>query len=405
MRRTRPINRRQWLAASLATAAAPVAAFCRELPSRTLRLWASGDPHVGTDLWEGRGSKRTRRKGSRESLAEAIRQSESPAGFDWDVALCVGDFSGNQDIPDDDEGREIVRQFGAMARHRRAQFYTLAGNHDASPGYAWYRKWLDPLGQHAADSGVDPRHMPAPPSGTWERYWLRLGNLLWLVMSDRNDYAPPVGRMVDGHGKGGRPAGAVTTETFAWWKQMVEENRDAVILCAHHHMLRDTTVASGYGEGCGTLDAAGNRVGHYHGYFPDDGPHNNGASHLYWLVDEQQQPPRPTPDSQAFERHLAGRPGAIDLWIGGHTHAPPDDVVNGRSHVERKYGATFVNCAALTRYHAASHSIPMSRLLTFVEGRREVRIQCYLHTNRHAPQGWYPQAERTAILGKPFSLG
>ena len=31
-----------------------------------------------------------------------------------------------------DEGREIVRQFGVSARHRREDFYTVIGNHDAA---------------------------------------------------------------------------------------------------------------------------------------------------------------------------------------------------------------------------------------------------------------------------------
>lgn len=42
----------------------------------------------------------------------------------------------------------------------------------------------------------------------------------------------------------------------------------------------------------------------------------------------------------------------------------------------------------------------MGRLLTFTE----VRVQCYLHTNTHAPQGWYPKAERTIRLGKAFRM-
>ena len=110
-----------------------------------------------------------------------------------------------------------------------------------------------------------------------------MGNLLVLMMADRNDYAPPVGRIVAGRGRGGRPAGAVTLETFQWWRNQVEEHRDAIVLSAHH-------------------------------------------------------------------------------------------------------------------------SVPMSRLLTFVEGRNEIRVQCYLHTDRHAPRGWYAKAERTLTAAKPFSL-
>ena len=42
----------------------------------TLRVWVFADAHVGTDQRNGR-----------ESLATAMRQSESAAGFDWDIWL------------------------------------------------------------------------------------------------------------------------------------------------------------------------------------------------------------------------------------------------------------------------------------------------------------------------------
>jgi len=399
------LTRRKWLATvGAGSAVAALPAFCQSLPSRTFRLWATSDPHVGTDLWGDQRRRRSRRTGARESLAEAIEQSESDQGFDWDLALCLGDFSGNQDIPEEEEGREIVRQFGALSKHRREQFYCLCGNHDASPENRWFRKWIDPTGEHTQHSGVDATRMPQPVTGTWERYSFRVGNALVLMMADRNDYAPPVGRIVDGHGPGGRPAGAVTLATFEWWKELVQANSESIILSAHHHMLRETTVASGPWEGIAPPDAQGRRRGGYHGYFAEDGLHNAGASYLYWLVDESGPEPRPEPDARAFERLLDSQPGAIDLWLGGHTHAAPDDVVNGRTLVERRWNVNFVNCAPLTQYHVSSHCVPMSRLLTFVEGRPEVRVQCYLHTDAHAPRGWYAKAERTLPLRHPFSL-
>jgi hypothetical protein len=216
-----------------------------------------------------------------------------------------------------------------------------------------------------------------------------VGNLLFLMMSDRNDGGPPVGRGA----YGGYPAGAVTGETFEWWRQMVEENQDAIIISAHHHMLRETTVASGPWEGF-VKDEAGRWRSHYHGYYPDGGP--QGASYLYFVGGQ--------PDAQAFERFLARNPGAIDLWLGGHTHTYPDDRTGGRSHVERKWGVNFINVAALTRHHGNEALLrPMSRRLTFEEGRDQVLVQCYLHTPDYAPQGWYKPAERVLPLSKPFS--
>ena len=353
--------------------------------SRDFRLWACGDSHVGTDL---------RRK--RESLADAIRQAEFGGDeggppFDWDIAIHVGDLSGNQSAPDDDEGCEVVRQFAAAKKHRREHFYNLAGNHDASgPNEQtqwWFRKWVDPTGENTKYSGVRPDRRRFRVEGTWERYSFRAGNLLFLIMSDRNDGGPPIGRA----GRGGYPAGAVTGETFEWWKRIVEANRDSVIISAHHHMLKETTVASGPWEGF-VKSKDGSYVSHYHGNFPKGAP--KGASYLYWVDGK--------PDAQAFENYLAAHRNAIDIWFGGHTHTAPDDRKGGRSHIERKWEANFINCAALSRYHASKTTLPMSRLLTFIDGSDQVRVQCYLHTSQHAPQGWYAKAERTIRLSKPF---
>lgn len=356
--------------------------------TKLFRLWASSCSHVGVDLRP--------RFGARESLAEAIRQSEGTNGnsappFEWDMALHLGDFSGTIDPPNDDEGEKVVRQFSALRKHRREQFYCLVGNHDGSgpaePTQWWFRKWIDPTGENTEYSGVDPAKRPYPIEGTWERYSFRVGNILFLMMDDRNDGGPPVGRGP----MGGYPAGAVSGETFEWWKNMVEQNSDNIIISAHHHMLKETTVASGPWEGF-RKNKKGKWRTEYHGYFPDGGP--EGASYLYFVDGK--------PDAQAFEKYLAAHPGAIDLWLGGHTHTHPDDTLGGRSHIESKWGVTFINVAALTLRHARTRS-PKSRLLTFIPGSRNVRVKCYLHTDHYAPRGWYPRAERTIILNKPFS--
>jgi hypothetical protein len=214
------------------------------------------------------------------------------------------------------------------------------------------------------------------------------------MMSDRNDLPPPIGRMISGEEErqGGYPAGAVTGETFAWWRTMVERNPDSIIISLHHHMLKDTTVASGPWEGL-EKDEAGEWRSHYHGYFPNGAP--QGASYLYF-VDEK-------PNAQCFETYLSTHPGAIDLWLGGHTHTFPDDRRGNRSHIETKWGIHFINVAALTRYHGRKAlCYPMSRLFTFMEGRSECMVQCYLHTSDYAPQGWYKLAQRLLPLRKPF---
>lgn len=180
-------------------------------------------------------------------------------------------------------------------------------------------------------------------------------------------------------------------ETFAWWRHLVRENREALIVSVHHYVLKDTTVASGDWEGM-RKDPSGKWISHYHGYFERGTP--RGASYLYWVGGK--------PDSGAFERYLEEHPGAVQLWLGGHTHTHPDDRYGGKSHIEQKWGAHFLNISALTKYHARRTTMPMSRLLTFVEGSTEVLVQCYLHTSDYARQGWYGNVERTLKLARPF---
>ena len=383
-------------------------------------LWAISDPHVFSDLYLRQKeieridpdrqymspeSGMIPRIDARENLSEAILQSESENGFYWDIAVCPGDYSGSHDLPTDLEGREVVKQFSRLRKHTREAIYSVAGNHDASIGNQWFQKWIDPMGINSEHSGVNNEQRPFPVEGTWERYSFRVGNILFLMLSDRNDFAPPVGCIVGNHATGGHPPGAVTVETFNWWKRKVlTEPDETIIITVHHHMLKETTIGSGewegYPENWKSPEGHGDR--RYHGFMEEDGEHNKGAGYLYWLVDDSVDPIQTIPDARTFEQFLAENPGIIDFWIGGHTHTDPGDRKNGRTQVEKKWGVHFINVAALSIHHGGDHSQPLSRLFTFSEGSNEVRIQCYLHTNRFAPQGWYEPADRLLQITNPF---
>jgi hypothetical protein len=113
---------------------------------RTFRVWVFSDAHVGSD-----------QKNGRESLATAIRQSEGPSGFQWDIALDLGDLSGAEGTPQDPEGEEVVRRFGALKQHRRAEISDFSGNHDRTT-------WIDSSGLRSAVGGPTGR-MPC----SWSR--------------------------------------------------------------------------------------------------------------------------------------------------------------------------------------------------------------------------------------------
>src|SRR4051794_37799675 len=293
--------RRALAAAIVAIASCPMLCLAAAQPSpapQTFRVWVFADAHVAID-----------EKNGRESLATALAQSESGTGFDWDIALDLGDMSGAQGTPQDPEGQEIVRQFSVLKRHRREQIYDVSGNHDRSgldePQAWWWRKWIDPTGEHTEFSGVNAAKRPFPIDGTWERYSFRVGNLLFLMMSDINEPSQKVGRGT----LGGNPGGVVSGETFRWWKGMVERNPASIIISAHHYVLKNTTVASGDWEGM-RRNEAGDWEPAYHGYYPLGTP--QGASYLYWVDSKA--------DSHAFEDVLATTPAKVALWLGAHTH-------------------------------------------------------------------------------------
>lgn len=105
-------------------------------------------------------------------------------------------------------------------------------------------------------------------------------------------------------------------------------------------------------------------------------------------------------DSNVFHDYFDAHPGAIDLWLGSHTHAHPDDRYGDKAMVTRRWGVTFANVGAMPRYHGRANRRwwPSSRLLTFEQGRNRVRLQCYVHTSHYAQQGWYDPAEQVIEL-------
>ncbi len=371
---------------------APV--FGLDTTPRQFRVWATSCTHVPADIRRGR-----------ESLAVAIRQSEGLVDgappFDWDIMIDAGDLSAHQTPPGDKDGKELIRQYQVMTKHRREQVYNVPGNHDApyydhGPG-TWFRKWGDPLGENTLFSGVDSTRRPFPVDGTWERYRFQAGNLLFLMLADRNDAPEPVGR---GHSKdaksGGYPAGAVTRETFNWWKQQVLANQDKIIVTMHHHALRDTTIASGYGEG----------NPRYHG----SSGGAEGSSYLYYIIENDDPNDfQFSKDAHVFEDFLDsfykqhGR-GAIDLWVAGHTHVRgPDDIWGGKTISETRWGVGFLQVAALTRHHGGSH--PLSRLLTFTDGSGDVQADVYLHDDSFKENvvGWFQPASKAFPLRHKFT--
>ena len=86
---------------------------------------------------------------------------------------------------------------------------------------------------------------PFPIDGNWERYSFVAGNILFLMLGDRNDGGPPKGRSEMAAGRRAR----LPRRRSSGGNSKVEANRDKIIVTCAHHVLRDTTVASGRWEG------------------------------------------------------------------------------------------------------------------------------------------------------------
>ena len=340
-------------------------------------LWVTGCAHMLSDFERGR-----------LGIKEAVAQSSGMGGaeeFDWDIMLNLGDFVAFPYEPDNFQGELAARQLeiNYSRKHLREHIYCLMGNHDAwtvdsipEKNY-WFRKWIDPLGEHPETSGVANERRPFVVEGNYERYAFQAGNVLFLMLSDNNDGEYPIGRS---NKKAGCPAGAITEETFEWWKSMVMSNQDKIIITAHHQLPRETTIATAPYEGTKYK---------YHGQCsPDD---VKGSSYLYFIGDD--------PNSDQLTDFLEANPGCIDLWLGAHTHISPLDTLNGRTFCEQKYGVTFVNCAQLFFSPTGPAS---SRKFEFKNGDDQLLLRTYIHKSDSLKTGFLSLLDKKIPLRHAF---
>jgi hypothetical protein len=389
-------------------------------------IWGLSDPHVNTDLTQG----------SYLSLDTAIKDSlgttGSGHGFNWNLALVLGDVTGDTACPGPAQFAELKNQFISGGVNRNI-FYTIPGNHDYGDNgdSAYLQKYLDPLGTHTATSNVNASLMPYPilPGGAFDHYAFEVGNVLFLMLGDRNDAAYPFGRTCgssfvkdDGsHGingafdGAGHPAGTYTLATYNWWVNEIESNPDKIIITTAHHQLINTGARSGLTEGVTAPDAPhGN-----HGWADAAGSSIvyamwNESANTYTTIDcyDLNHNPIAGCDNNAdgladvgFRQYLDAHPGAIDLWIYGHTHAglDPDSTYNGRSLIEQVDGVTFVNLLAVSRFHGANIAA-FSKTFDFLDGLAELPIKTYRHYNGWSGDvGFYAPAEEDITLSRAFS--
>jgi hypothetical protein len=366
--------------------------------------------------------------GNPKSLKLAVDQSrgkypDAPA-FDWDVMIDVGDWTASQEPPGHHEGIALAKCLHETLGADRGRFFSVSGNHDGEPKDwtpgEFTRKYVNPLGEeaHSITSHFQQKQRPdAPdfrqlvdyPDTRWDRYLVRSGNVVWIMMGDRNEFDNLAlsrgdfsGTFQAGRGsaagmpKGGYPSGSVTLDTFNWWKKVVEDpafSKD-ILITAHHHMPAFTTISTDNGE-----------PGNYHGKSGSVGPHGEMGGQLYWIREYDQDGKEVNQYAQThpFMNYLKDHPGAIAAWVGGHTHIHnPENSINGRGIHVRKYGVTFISVGALTDSHAGGAN-QMTRMITFNENSDQGLLNVYIHRSKDGTvKGWVPSATRSFPLGKKF---
>ncbi|HEY1405654.1 MAG TPA: metallophosphoesterase, partial [Spirochaetota bacterium] len=214
--------------------------------------------------------------------AKDVRENLPPI----DIAIVAGDIVqvGSVDrSPEDYEWFLSVRKTVNVG-----SWFEVAGNHDARN----LQNYLKNIGK--------PLH-----------YAVEVGNILMIFLSDEN----------------GETSGTeVSDGAFEWWKNLVIDNQDKIIVTVTHSHLAD--------------------VG-----FP------------YAVVKY-----RNVVHSERYEDVL--RKYRVDLWLCGHTHAPSSLGYN--EIISKEYKTLFINIAAMRKDYSISHV--ESRLCIFTKDSDQLLV-------------------------------
>lgn len=364
-------------------------------------------------------------KGFSRAVQQLAGTNTSATPIDWDILLDAGDWTASQHPPTHEEGQQIAQHLRTILANKRGRYFSVAGNHDGEakgwqPG-SFAQRYINPLGDptHQASSQFSLSERPNEPDyqllltypGTrWDRYLVKTGNVIWIMLGDRNEFDELAlqrgdfsGKFQAGRGsaagmpKGGYPSGAVTLDTFQWWKQVVENPafKEFILITVHHHMLAFTTTTTEDGE-----------PGEYHGKSGSMGPNGETGGQLYWVREYDQKGVEINQYAQTrpFEDYLKDHPGAIAAWIGGHSHihTPESKTSDFRGIQINKYGVNFISIGALTTSHQPGLN-QMSRLLTFVDGQDHALLTPYIHRSAEKRSlGLDTTATYRIALGKVF---
>ncbi|BHH84190.1 metallophosphoesterase family protein [Desulforhopalus sp. 52FAK] len=224
-----------------------------------------------------------------------------------DMGIMAGDLLTSRSK--DEDFRWFIQTRG---KSKITDWYQIAGNHDVRSGEVFYK------------------YFPQP-----EYYAVEMGNLLFLFLSDQS-----VDSRTD-----------LSSDAFLWWKEMVEQNQDMIIVTVTHAQLK----------GSGLLSSS-------------------LSSRVIF-------------DSERFEKVLKQQ--RVALWVSGHSHLPHG--FSGTVTMRQKLGGTcFVNVSSISD---ESFLDSESRFFYFHEGSD----QAWMRSRNHSKHEFNSSLDIPISLGKVFA--
>lgn len=225
-----------------------------------------------------------------------------------DMGIMAGDLLKSRSHDDDFNWFRETRNKANVT-----DWYQIAGNHDARSGPIFYK------------------YFPQP-----QYYAVEFGNLLFLFLSDQS-----VASRTD-----------ISDDAYLWWKDMVENNREKIIITVTHAQLKRSGLLG---------SSLSSRVIH---------------------------------NSERFEKVLQQE--KVALWVSGHSHLPQR--LSGTVTVRKDLGGTcFVNVGSISDELFLDSE---SRFFYFHDGSDVV----WIRSRNHSKQLFNTDLDIQIPLGRSFSL-
>ena len=257
----------------------------------TLTIWALSDIHPRTEE-------------ERRIFENAIEDANTLGTID--IGIMAGDLLKSR-------SREEAFDWFVQTRSRSdvADWFVIAGNHDARS---------QPLFAH---------YFPDPPY-----YGVAVGNMLILLLSDVS-----VSSRTD-----------ISEDGFLWWRKMVLENQDKIIVTVTHAQLQNSGLFGSFAES------------------------------------------RTIADSGMFENVL--KKARVALWLSGHSHLPQG--LAGTVSIRKEFNGTcFVNVSSISE---EAFLDSQSRFLLLSSGSKKM----WIRSRNHRFHYFEPNLDIPIELDKPF---